>query len=176
MTLEKLQNLISLLLKPLGSGSTEDTNALLGTLFLNCCVRTQTPKGARIVSKLRCGDWEEAENILKAGNRLIYWGRAEDTKKLGKIVFKNGFPINEVISPVYSTLVDLQKIRNYIAHDGSRARRAFSKVSEKYMPMGTPIPDSAGELLLSRKKIRGSQVIRQIFNKVAGLSKIYSEL
>ena len=146
------------------------------TLFLHSCVATQTPSGARIASKLRCRDWDTAEEILKAGNRFLDWGKPQATKRLARLVFENGFPISDVISPVHSVLMDLQRIRNFIAHDSSEAHRSFSKVGQNYLPTGSPLPKSAGKLLLSRKSNRGAQAIRQIFGKVAGLSKIYSQL
>ena len=145
-------------------------------LFLHSCATTRTPNGQRIISKLKCADWSTTERILKAGNRFLNWGKPEATKKLAELVFQNGFPISDVISPVHSTLVDLQRIRNFIAHDSSEARSGFDKAGQKYLRTGSPLPDSAGLLLLSRKYPRRAQAIRQIFRKVSALSKIYSQL
>ena len=145
-------------------------------VFLHGCASTTTTSGRSIVSKLRCHDWETAENILKIGSRFLDWGNPEITMTLANLVFENGFPVVEVIGPVRSTLVDLRRVRNFIAHDSKEAANGFIKATRNYVGTGVPTPDTAGMLLLSRKRRRESQAIRQIFDRVAALSEIYGNL
>lgn len=145
-------------------------------LFLHGCTSGKTPKGTPIVSKLQCENWETAEEILKAGNRFLDWGSPVATMKLAELIFENGFPMKEVIGPIHSTLIDLQRVRNFIAHDSREAVSGFKKVISNYVSTGSTDPDSAGELLLSRKNRRESQAIRKIFKPVAALSTIYADL
>ena len=145
-------------------------------LFLHGCTSDKTPKGTPIVSKLQCESWEIAEDILKAGNRFLDWGNPNSTNNLAGLIFENGFPMKEVIGPIHSTLVDLQRIRNFIAHDSHEASIGFRKVILNYVSTGSAEPDSAGKLLLSRRHMRKSQAIRKIFNHIAELSTIYADL
>ena len=144
--------------------------------FLHSCATAETLSGKSIVSKLRCESWSAAEDILKAGNRFLDCGKPETTKKLADLIFENGFPISDVIAPVHSTLVDLQRVRNFIAHDSREAEDGFSKVVANYIARGSTQPESAGELLLSRRRKRESQAINKIFERVSVLSTIYSDL
>lgn len=145
-------------------------------LFLHGCTSDKTPKGTPIVSKLRCENWDTAEEILKAGNRFLDWGNPASTMKLAGLIFENGFPMKEVISPIHSTLTDLQRVRNFIAHDSHEAMDGFRKVILNYVSTGSAEPDNAGKLLLSRKRRRESQAIRKIFKNVTALSTIYADL
>ena len=145
-------------------------------LFLHGCTSDKTQKGTLIVSKLQCENWEEAEKILKARNRFLEWGDPEFTSKLAGLVFKNGFPMKEAIGPIHGTLIDLRRVRNFIAHDSPEAKKGFKKVIQNYVPTGSVEPDNAGKLLLSRKRRDGAQAIRKIFERVAALSTIYAAL
>ena len=145
-------------------------------LFLHCCTARETLAGAVINSKLQCEDWDTAEEILKAGNRFLDWGKPETTKRLSDLIFHKGFPINDVIGPIHSTLIDLQRVRNYIAHDSVEAQREFRKVTLNYIPTGSAEPERAGLLLLTRKRKREAQAIRKIFNKISALSSIFEKL
>ena len=148
---------------------------LVRGLFLHGCTSGRTPSGKEIISKLQCEDWKTAEEILKAGNRFLDWGPVS-TKRLADLVFKDGFPMSEVIGPIHRTLIDLQRVRNFIAHDSSEAADGFKKVVHNYLSAGSATPDTAGILLLSRRGRRELQTIRKIFDRVAGLSVIYSAL
>ena len=145
-------------------------------VFLDGCISTTTTSGKSIVSKLRCHDWQTAEDILKVGSRFLDWGNPEIIMPLANLVFDNGFPVVEVIGPVHSTLVDLRRVRNFIAHDSKEAANGFRKAARNYVQTGVPTPDTAGMLLLSRKRRRESQAIRKLFDRVAALSVIYSNL
>ena len=145
-------------------------------IFLHSCTTDKTANGKEIVSKLHCEDWTSAENILKAGNRFLDWGNPTATLQLAKLVFAEGFPIRDVLSPIHSTLVDILRVRNFIAHDSQEALSGFSKVSRNYLSAGSPTPEVAGRLLLSRKDLKDTQVLRKLFCRVSAISMIYSEL
>lgn len=145
-------------------------------VFLTGCTSRITPNGAAIESKLRCEKWDTAEEILKAGRRFLDWGDPSATQRLANLVFENGFPINEVISPIHSTLIDLRRVRNFIAHDSKEAHVGFAKVIEQYVAVGAQKPNSAGELLLSRRRAREKQTIDKLFEKVSKMTEIYAAL
>lgn len=148
----------------------------LRAIFLNACTNALTHQGASIVSKLTCPDWETAESILKSGNRFLDWGNVENTKRNASLIFESGFPISDLLAPVHSDLVNLQKIRNFIAHDSQEATNGFNKTIRNYLPAGRTAIDSAGELLLSRRRPRDAQVLRKLVKKVDALSTIYKAL
>ena len=143
---------------------------LVRTFFLNCCVKTQTPSRNKIVSKLRCKDWDTAEDILKAGNRFLDWGNPATTRSLASLIFKDGFPISDIILTKQNILVDLQRIRNFVAHDSKEAQAGFSKVAKNYLKAGDLEPLSAGELLLYRKRPVEKMTLQILFEQIAGLS------
>lgn len=144
-------------------------------VFLESCITLVAPSGGRISSKLTCGDWKTAEEILKAGNRFLDWGNIENTRNLASLVFENGFPISDMFAPINSTLTSLQAIRNFIAHDSEEAERKFRRVVPNYLQPSAN-PETAAKLLLGRRSIRGPQTLRIIMDHVKTLTTIYGQL
>lgn len=145
---------------------------LMRSFFLNCCVKTRSPSNKRIYSKLRCGDWETAEEIIKAGNNFLDWGNPTRTRNLANLIFLDGFPINDVLLTKSSIITDLQRIRNFIAHDSREAAVSFTKVARSYLKTGDPVPASAGALLLYRKRESETITLRRIFDQMTELSEV----
>jgi hypothetical protein len=149
---------------------------LIRSVFLSCCVLDQTISGTEIKSKLRCDDWNTAESILKAGNKFLDWGSVESTRKIGNLVFENGFPIVDFISPLASTLIDLQRFRNYVAHDSDEAASGFRKSRTQYVRVSASLPETVGELALYRRTRREDIVLRILHRKVLGLGVLIRQL
>jgi hypothetical protein len=144
--------------------------------FLNYCVETVTLSGAAVNSKLKCSDIATAESILKAGNKFLDWGSVDSTRKLANLVFDEGFPVVEFLSPVASILTDLQRFRNFVAHDSEEAATAFRKSRTQYVRVGTEAPETVGELALYRRTLRDDPVLRIIHCKIRNLSVIIRAL
>lgn len=143
---------------------------LVRVFFLNSCVMTRSPSNNSIKSKLRCKDWATAEEILKAGNRFLDWGHPTNTKNIANLIFQNGYPVSDLIASHESSLIDLQRIRNYIAHDSREAKTAFIRTTKNYVRVGDDAPETAGRLLLYRKKASQPITLRIIFDKLKGMS------
>lgn len=152
------------------------TERFVRAVFLDSCTIDRTPAGRSIDSKIRANDHKRVEEILKAGKPFLDWGNIKSTRALAELVFENGFPITDLFNPINSSLVDLQKIRNYIAHDSDEAKVSFESVLLNYLPQSPNPPQSAGELLLSRRAARSSKVASLLHGKLDQLSTIYLNL
>lgn len=144
--------------------------------FLECCVVERSLNGIEIVSKLRCPDHDMAEEILKSGNRFLDWGDVVAVQKVAGLVFENGFPIRDFLSPVHSQLVDLKRFRNFVAHDSKEAREGFLKSRHQYLRVGDVAPESVGKLSVYRKSARDDITLKILHNKVSSLSSIIKAL
>lgn len=144
--------------------------------FLDFCVKDKTKNGKDVTSKLKCSDWETAENILKSGNKFLDWGNVDTVRSIANLVYKDGFPINDLISPINSTLKDLQRFRNFIAHDSNDAAKGFKTSRTQYVKVGHTPPETVGELALYRRKIRADITLKILHDKVQNLAQIYKTL
>lgn len=144
--------------------------------FLYYCVEATTLSGAAVNSKLKCASSATAESILKAGNKFLDWGNVDSTRKLANLVFDEGFPVVELLSPVASTLTDLQRFRNFVAHDSEEAASAFRKSRTQYVRTGTDVPETVGELALYRRTARNDPVLKILHQKTSSLSVILRAL
>lgn len=140
--------------------------------FLFHCVSNETLSGTTVQAKLKCPDWDTAEAILEAGNKFLDWGNVESTQKLAGLVFEQGFPLRDVLSPIHSDLKDLQRFRNFVSHDSSEAESGFQRSRTQYVRVGDPQPDTVGKLALYRRNARSDIVLRLIHSKVTGLPDI----
>lgn len=152
------------------------TERLIRTVFLDSCVSKVTISGSPINSKLVCPNHEIAENILKNGRNFMTWGDMTSIRSLSNLVLENGFPITEIINPMNATIIDLQRIRNFIAHDSVEAEKNFEKVISNYLNPSKNPPLTAGELLLSRRNPMENLVIKKIHEKISNLSATYRSL
>lgn len=144
--------------------------------FLHYCVVDTTISGAAVNSKLKCVDGDTAESILKAGNKFLDWGNVDSTRKLANLVFENGFPVVDFLGPIASTLTDLQRFRNFVAHDSEEAASGFRKSRTQYVRVGVVPPETVGELALYRRTVRADPVLKILHQKTSGLSSILREL
>lgn len=144
--------------------------------FLYFCVEATTLSGVAVSSKLKCADKATAESILKAGNKFLDWGNVDSTRKLANLVFDRGFPVAELLAPVASTLTDLQRFRNFVAHDSEEAAKAFRKSRTQYVRVGTEAPETVGELALYRRTARNDPVLKILHQKTGSLSVILRAL
>lgn len=144
--------------------------------FLNYCVASATITGSPVSAKLKCIDWETAEAILKSGNKFLDWGNVEAVREMANLVFENGFPVVDLVSPVASTLKDLQRFRNFVAHDSSEAAEGFKKSRTQYIRTGDEPPETVGALSLYRRNARSDITIKIIHSRVSGLSTILRAL
>jgi hypothetical protein len=145
---------------------------LMRAAFLFHCVSKETISGNPVKSKLNCPDWETAEAILKAGNKFLDWGNVVSTQKLANLVFDNGFPISNILSPFHSELVDLQRFRNFVSHDSREAQDGFRRSRTQYIRIGDVAPETVGNLALYRRKASSDIVLRIIHRKIKGLTAI----
>lgn len=152
------------------------TERFLRAVFLDSCVSNTTARGTPINSKLKCPSHEIAEEILKAGSRYLDWGNTKTVRELSQLVLENGFPVGEVLNPTNSILLDLQRIRNFIAHDSNEAAAGFEKVIANHLYPSPNLPKSAGLFLLSRRSAQDHQVIRALYSRIETLTSIYLEL
>ena len=149
---------------------------MIRAIFLESCVNEITPFGTVVVSKLRCPNHEVAESILKGRNAFLDWGNTKSVSELSTLIFENGFPVSDIFLTLNSALVDLQRIRNYIAHDSKEAVTGFEKAVPNYVhPQVIPFA-TAGALLLSRRAVADMQVVKIIHQKISQLSVLYSSL
>lgn len=144
--------------------------------FLHYCVHFQSFSGRPVISRLKCDRWEVAEDILKSGNKFLDWGNVDSVKQIANLVFEGGFPVNDLISPVFSTLKDMQRFRNYIAHDSREAEDGFRKAREQYVRVGSPMPQTVGELAVYRRTARADITIKIVFGKVSKLGDLLKTL
>ena len=149
---------------------------LIRASFLNYCIVEHTDSNKSVRSKLKCRDWDTAEEILKAGNKFLGWGSISSVTNLANLVFDNGFPIVDLLSPMQSDLIDLQRFRNFIAHDSKEARIGFCKARKNYTKPEIFLPETVGELALYRRNISSDVTIRTIHNKISVMSRILREL
>lgn len=149
---------------------------LVRVSFLNYCVINTTFNGNTVNAKLGCPDWDTAENILKSGNKFLDWGNVASVQKLADLVFEHGFPIKDLLMPNYSTLVDLQRFRNFVAHDSKEAADGFKKARANYVRKGDTNPETVGQLSLYRKKSLADITIMTLHQRVSELSGILKVL
>jgi hypothetical protein len=149
---------------------------LVRVSFLHYCVQDKTFTGAQVNSKLKCQDWHTAEAILKSGNKFLDWGNVNSVKSISELVFENGFPISDMISPIHSRLVDLQRLRNFVAHDSKEAEEGFKKSRTQYLRVGDNYPQTVGELCLYRRTQRSDIVLQVVFGDATKLSDILKKL
>jgi len=150
---------------------------LVRAIFLDTCVSHKSFLGNDVDSRLSCSDWGTAEGILKAsGANFLNWGNPQQTTMRASLIFDDGFPITDMIAPLHSTLVDLQRIRNFVAHDSEEAASQFRKAASNYLSGGTSALTSAGDLLLSRRRARDAYVLSQLISKVGKLDATYKAL
>lgn len=149
---------------------------LVRSTFLHYCVAKETLGGAPVVSKLTCPDWETAEAILKSGNKFLDWGNVVSVKKMSELIFHNGFPVGNMIAPLHSDLMNLQKLRNFVAHDSQEAENGFKRARTQFVRIGDAEPTTVGELVLYRRNARDDVTLKIIHRKVSGLSGILSSL
>lgn len=149
---------------------------LVRSAFLHYCVVEETLQGAQVTSKLTCPDWETAEAILKSGNKFLDWGNVVSVKKIANLVFHEGFPIGDMLAPFHSDLIDLQRLRNFVAHDSSEAEDGFKRARTQYVRIGDAEPRTVGELALYRRNARSDVTLKIIHRKVSALSSMLSSL
>ena len=145
---------------------------LVKSAFLYYCVNDTSLAGHPVVSKLRCSAIEDAEEILKAGNKFLDWGNVVSTQKLAGLVFDAGYPITDILSPLHSHLVDLQRFRNFIAHDSREAMEGFQRARGSYIKVGDIPPETVGLLGLYRRSPSSDISLRILFEKVARLAEV----
>jgi hypothetical protein len=146
---------------------------LIRAVFLEGCASATTPSGTKVASKVRSSDHRTVEEVLKAGNRFLDWGNIAKVRTLANLVFDNGFPVIDVVDPINSDLTDLQKIRNFIAHDSDEAKSGFDQVVASRLVLSPNPPDSAGKLLLSRRSINRPRVAKTLFTQIDKMTSIY---
>ena len=144
--------------------------------FLESCVNTKTLSGKEITSKLICPDWGTAEDILKSGNKFLDWGNVDTVRKISNLIHKDGFPILDLINPFNSTLKDLQRFRNFVAHDSDEAAQGFRMSRTQYLKVGDLPPETVGELALYRRNTRADITIKLIHDKIKNMSLNYRAL
>lgn len=150
---------------------------LVRAVFLDTCVSHKSFLGHDVGSRLSCRDWSIAENVLKAsGAKFLDWGNPQQTTQRASLIFDGGFPITDMISPLHSTLVDLQRIRNFVAHDSDEAASQFRKAANNYLSGVASVMTSAGDLLLSRRRPRDPYVLSQLISEVGKLDVAYKAL
>lgn len=145
---------------------------LVREYFLSCCVETRSISNKPIRSKLRCKDGHTAEEILKAGNRFLDWGNPALVRNLANQILDNGYPVADVLITKQSVIYDLQRIRNYIAHDSKEAANGFQKVIGNYVRKGDPDPESAGELLLYRRRPTEEITLGILISRIKEISQL----
>lgn len=153
-----------------------DYERLIRAVFLESCVIAVSPQGVAIKSKLKCSDWDTAEEILKSGNKFLEWGNVQNVRKAANLIFDNGYPIADLVGPIGNTLSDLHRFRNFIAHSSKEAENGFKKTLPQYVKAGHNWPVSVGELAVYRRTARADITLRIVFDKVSALSTIYREL
>lgn len=147
---------------------------LIRAIFLETCVTHKSYLGREVKSRLSCPDWSTAEEIMKASAvKFLDWGNPQLTTQRAAVIFETGFPITDTIAPLHSSLVDLQRIRNFIAHDSDEARNSFWKAADNYLNSGVRDISSAGQLLLARRNSRSKPVISILIEKIAALDRAY---
>lgn len=97
-------------------------------------------------------------------------------QKMADLVFEEGFPVRDLLSPIHGVLVDLQRFRNFVAHDSSEAVLGFKKSRTQYVRVGHALPETVGELSLYRKNSRADITIKILHQKVSSMSGILQAL
>lgn len=147
---------------------------LIRAIFLETCVTHRSYTGREVKSRLSCPDWNTAEEIMKASAvKFLDWGNPQLTTQRAAVIFETGFPITDTISPLHSSLVDLQRIRNFIAHDSDEAKIGFRKAAINYLTSGAEDLSTAGQLLLAKRNARSKPVISILIEKISALDKTY---
>jgi len=92
------------------------------------------------------------------------------------LVFDNGFPLVDIVNPIASTLTDLHRFRNFIAHSSKEAEQGFKKAVPQYVKVGHEPPDTVGKLAIYRKSARADITLRIVHKKVSALPAIFRDL
>lgn len=145
---------------------------LIRASFLYFCVEKTSLCGVPVHSKLICPDCNTAEEILKSSNRFLDWGNVETTRNLSNLVFESGFPLVDFVSPIESSLKDLQRFRNFVAHDSKEAAVGFKKARANYVKLGDVQPETVGALALYRKTPRADITLKILHRNVTVLPGI----
>ena len=97
-------------------------------------------------------------------------------RQLSNLVFQDGFPIVDLLGPKLSTLKDIQRFRNYVAHDSREAIDGFKKSRDQYVRVGDVLPETVGELVLYRRRAKDDIVLRIVHRHVSDLAAVLKSL
>ena len=149
---------------------------LVRAIFLDTCTTHRSYRGNAVSCRLSCTDWSTAEEILKSNaGKFLDWGNPQQTVQRAILIFEHGFPITDTIGPIHTILINIQRIRNFIAHDSTEADKQFRKAASNYVSAGISAMSTAGDLLLARRRPKDAYVLSTLIKKVGSLDKSYME-
>lgn len=97
------------------------------SVFLDYCLGAQTNNNQAVKSFLRPKNQDHARELIRALEKFIEWD-ADRTIQRAELFLEDGFPIKNAIVLHKSVLVDIRKIRNYIAHSSKEAENKYNQV------------------------------------------------
>jgi len=105
-------------------------------------------------------DEEHADELIKGAVQYLDWSNKEQVLRMAERVFQDGEPFKTVISGINSTLQNIKKLRNNIAHNSRKSNREFNTlVRMELSPSDVGI--STAQFLLSSKN--GTQSFWEIY-------------
>lgn len=125
--------------------------AFLENLFIEYCLRRRTLAGTHVRPYVRPRDRDHAGELIQVPARLVEWGSVDTVISLSDAFFLDGFPIKNAITTNRATLVEIRRVRNYIAHSSKTARKKYSSVVTHALrtpPLSLP---TSGQFLRTRR-------------------------
>ncbi|MDY4591927.1 MAG: hypothetical protein SO434_00795 [Eubacteriales bacterium] len=105
-------------------------------------------------------DEEHADELIKGAAQYLDWSNKEQVVNMAERVFQDGEPYKTIISGINSTLQNIKKLRNNIAHNSRKSNREFNNlVRMELSPSEVGI--STAQFLLSSKN--GAQPFWKIY-------------
>jgi hypothetical protein len=135
----------------------------LGDIFQLYCLEKRPRSGMKVKSYLKPKDFDHAGKLLKSSMQFLDWTSPEIVIKRAETYLDKGFPIKLPYTTHRSTLLDLKRLRNQIAHDSRESINGYMQVLRSHFLMIPLVTPSPGEFLLLPSRINPAKYNLQIY-------------
>ena len=120
------------------------------TVFIRFACGWPAPSSNPVRTVLRVDDIARVEDIVRGEREFVDWGKPDIILERANRYLEDGYPLAGVVPSFHSDLVNLNRIRNFIAHDSDSAAKGFAKVLSASLRTLPTSQIGAGEFLLMR--------------------------
>lgn len=124
----------------------------LDRLFLAYCTGSKGLDGAQPTCRLANCDEAQALAIAKNGFRFLDWSSPKSVRERADLFFLDGEPFRTGVDPRATSLSEMEKIRNRIAHFSPEAELGYLSVQRALFGTERVFEMSPGQLLRTRRR------------------------